>query len=216
MEIPLFPLNTVLFPGATLPLLIFEQRYKLMLKHCQEQSLPFGVVLIRSGREVGGGAEPFEVGTTARFVQVQERDDGNFSLVGVGVQRFRTVETLHDQPYLRGRVELLSEKDEDDPVIAESVTRVGELFTDYTKLKFSLSDQWTRRVGLPSRPGGLADHVASRLEIEPRTKQRLLEELSVLRRLAMEQRLLENAVVLLGSQLEAARRQKFGEMGFLN
>lgn len=216
MDIPLFPLNTVLFPGATLPLLIFEQRYKLMLRHCQDGGLPFGVALIRAGREVGGGAEPFDVGTTARFIHVQARDDGNFNVVAIGMQRFRILETLHDRPYLRGRVELLFDEDEGAPAVAESARRVGELFTEYVKLSFALRDQWTRRVDLPARPGALADHVAARLEIEPRTRQRLLEELSVLRRLATEQRLLENAVVLLTAQVQAARRQKFGELGFLN
>jgi Lon protease-like protein len=216
MEIPLFPLNTVLFPGATLPLLLFEPRYKLMLARCQEDDLPFGVVLIRAGREVGGGAEPFDVGTTARFIQVQERPDGAINVVSAGIRRFRIEEQLHDQPYLRGRVEFLEDEDEDAPEIPEAVRRTGELFSEYTKLGFALTDQWTRRVALPSRPGALADYVAARMEIESRTKQRLLEELSVPRRLATEQRLLENANVLLASQLQAARRQKFAELGFLN
>lgn len=216
MELPLFPLNTVLFPGATLPLLIFEPRYKLMLRRCLAEELPFGVVLIRAGREVGGGAEPFDVGCTARFVHVQERADSNWNVIATGMRRFRIEALLYHQPYLTGRVDLLDDEDEDAEGIHEAARRTGELFTEYTKLRFALTDQWTRRVPLPSRPGALADHVAARIELEPRTRQRLLEELSVPRRLATEQRLLENANVLIASQLEAARRQKFADLGFLN
>jgi len=70
MELPLFPLNTVLFPGATLPLHVFEERYKQMINQCLESRSPFGVLLIRSGNEVGTPTEPFEVGTTASIAHV--------------------------------------------------------------------------------------------------------------------------------------------------
>ena len=70
MELPLFPLNTVLFPGATLPLHIFEDRYKEMISQCIEEHRPFGVLLIRKGREAGDLAEPFEIGTTAHIARV--------------------------------------------------------------------------------------------------------------------------------------------------
>ena len=63
IEISLFPLNTVLFPGQVLPLHIFEDRYRLMIRECLAEEKPFGVVLIRRGREVGETAEPYMVGT---------------------------------------------------------------------------------------------------------------------------------------------------------
>src|SRR6476646_8248404 len=75
-EIPLFPLSTVLFPGGTLPLHIFEERYKLMISECMERQAPFEVALIKSGSEVGGPAEPHGVGTTARISRVQELEGG--------------------------------------------------------------------------------------------------------------------------------------------
>ena len=83
MELPIFPLNTVLFPGARLPLHIFEERYKAMINACIDERRPFGVCLIRSGSEPGAPAEPFNVGTTAHIRQVQRLEDGK---PGLGLQ----------------------------------------------------------------------------------------------------------------------------------
>ncbi len=71
MELPLFPLNSVLFPGTTLPLHIFEERYKLMIGRCLESDSPFGVLLIRSGNELGQVAVLFVIGNTDLIVGVQ-------------------------------------------------------------------------------------------------------------------------------------------------
>ena len=76
IELPLFPLNVVLFPGMSLPLHIFEERYKAMIGACSEHDTPFGVLLIKEGQEVGDPAEPFQVGTTARITEVQQLEDG--------------------------------------------------------------------------------------------------------------------------------------------
>ena len=71
MELPIFPLNAVLFPGAAMPLHIFEERYKLMMGECLRERRPFGVALIRQGREVGEPAEPLDVGTIAQIAAVE-------------------------------------------------------------------------------------------------------------------------------------------------
>jgi len=92
-ELPLFPLNTVLFPGGTLPLKVFEQRYVEMTKHCVRDGSPFGVCLIREGREVGEPAIPATIGCTARISQWEVPHPNLFHLVAVGEQRFRIVHT---------------------------------------------------------------------------------------------------------------------------
>ncbi len=96
ISIPLFPLNTVLFPGQVLPLHIFEERYRRMIGQCIEKSWPFGVTLIQEGEEVGGLAKPFKVGTTARVTQVERLDDGRLNIISVGEMRFRIASL--DQP----------------------------------------------------------------------------------------------------------------------
>jgi len=87
-EIPLFPLNIVLFPGGPLPLRIFETRYVDMVRRCMRESAVFGVVLIRSGGEVGP-AETHGVGTSARIVDFHQLPDGLLGLSCRGERRFR-------------------------------------------------------------------------------------------------------------------------------
>ena len=83
-SLPLFPLNMVLFPNATLPLQIFEERYKLMMKHCLEGDSKLGVVLIKAGAEVGGPATPHSTGTGPAAFPYQERDPEPAIHVGRG------------------------------------------------------------------------------------------------------------------------------------
>jgi hypothetical protein len=92
-EIPLFPLNTVLFPGGPLPLRIFETRYVDMVRRCLREESGFGVVLIRQGAEAGGPARFATVGTDARIVDFSRLDDGLLGLACTGLDRFRVVDS---------------------------------------------------------------------------------------------------------------------------
>lgn len=110
-ELPLFPLHSVLCPGIALPLHIFEPRYREMVGHCLETGSPFGVVLIRDGREVGPDAGHIaDVGTTAAIRQAGRYPDGRLDIVTVGEQRFRIRSVDRTgAPYLVGIVEELDE-----------------------------------------------------------------------------------------------------------
>jgi Lon protease-like protein len=88
-EIPLFPLNIVLFPNGPLPLRIFETRYVDMVRRCMREDAGFGVVLIREGREGEGPAEISEIGTLAKIVDFDQLPDGLLGLSCVGQRRFR-------------------------------------------------------------------------------------------------------------------------------
>lgn len=90
-EMPLFPLNTVLFPGGPLPLRIFEPRYVDMVRACMRDGAPFGVVMIRAGREVGAGAvsSTATIGTAARVIDFDQLPDGLLGIVCEGAQKFR-------------------------------------------------------------------------------------------------------------------------------
>src|SRR5262245_4738255 len=83
-DLPLFPLNTVLFPGGRLPLRIFEQRYMDMAKACLKDSSPFGVCMIREGLEVGDPAVPADVGTLARITNWDMPQLGMLHVVALG------------------------------------------------------------------------------------------------------------------------------------
>jgi Lon protease-like protein len=103
MEIPLFPLHTVLCPGIVLPLHIFEERYRALVRHCLDTGLPFGVVLIRDGREVGSGsvATLAGVGAFAEIRRAGRYPDGRFDLLAAATGRFaiESVDTMK-APYL--------------------------------------------------------------------------------------------------------------------
>jgi Lon protease-like protein len=106
VELPLFPLNTVLFPGMPIHLHIFEARYKQMINRCLGEKLPFGVVLIRHGMEAHGPlARPHRMGCTAHITQMETLHQGRMNLVAVGETRFR-IQHLYPEkyPYLTGDV----------------------------------------------------------------------------------------------------------------
>lgn len=175
-EIPLFPLNTVLFPGAKLPLHIFEDRYKLMLQRCMEGDGQFGIVLIRKGKEVGGLAEPFEVGTIARIIHVDPLPDGQMKILVRGEQRFRIVELVQEEPYPVGRVELLSNRFVTvSPNLTRMANRLSALLYRYIELreiadKLALADMM-----LPTDIASLCFRIGALLDVPLREKQALLE-----------------------------------------
>ena len=216
MKLPLFPLNSVLFPGATLPLHIFEERYKEMVNLCLESNSPFGVLLIRSGSEVGEAAEPLEIGTTARIVRVQHLDVGRMNLICRGEQRFRLSRQVSETPYLVGEVEPLQSIDGEGQVVMDVADTVTALFAEYHRLYLAVSNQWTRQIAMPGAPGELADFVASRMAVGPWTKQRLLEELSVRRRLEMEMETLSGAIRDMTPKVDAARSRRWRALGVMN
>ena len=107
--LPMFPLGSVLFPHAELPLHVFEARYRALTEACLAGDGEFGVVLIERGSEVGGGDSRFSVGTVARIVAAGRLPDGRYLLATVGTRRLRVREWLPDEPYPRAAVELLGE-----------------------------------------------------------------------------------------------------------
>ena len=99
-RLPMFPLGTVLYPYAMLPLHVFETRYRIMVRECLRTDQEFGVVLIERGSEVGGGDVRFDTGTIARIVQAAELPDGRYALASVGTKRIRVERWLPDDPLL--------------------------------------------------------------------------------------------------------------------
>lgn len=105
----MFPLGTVLMPGALMPLRVFEPRYQALVDEVVETGEPFGIVLIERGFEVGGGDQRFEVGTEAHVVGVGDLEGGHRAVIVRGGGRFRVVEWLPDDPYPRAEVESIDE-----------------------------------------------------------------------------------------------------------
>ena len=123
---PLFPLNTVLFPGGPLPLRIFETRYVDMVRHCMRERCPFGVVLIRAGAEVGAVADMAEVGTTARIVDFNPLPDGLLGITCIGERKFRVLRHWQRNDGLNlGAIEMLPQEERID--LPEEFRHLGVL-----------------------------------------------------------------------------------------
>lgn len=166
-ELPLFPLNTVLFPGGELPLRIFEMRYRRLVDICGKQQ-PFVVVRIRDGREVGEPAFTYEVGTRVFFEQLVSQRDGTLGALVLGEQRVR----------------LSDWRAEPDGLVFARVHQMPEetcvpIPDDLTPLSATLENQGH---AIPDA-GALAWRLADGLPLDADTRQALLEENDAARRL---------------------------------
>ena len=212
-QLPLFPLTVTLFPGGTLPLQIFEPRYRALLRDCLAGDERFGVVLIAEGVEVGGPAVPHLTGTIARIAMLEELADGRAELVTVGERRFRIEETWLDPAgYLVGQVALRPEvMDGESPGLAELVTAVRSTLTAYIERLSPAAGVLRDELAGMSDPLQLAGLGASLLPGMHARKQQLLEIDSVPARLRGIYALLQRELTLLemlSRQTEAELRRE--------
>lgn len=173
--IPLFPLNTVLFPGAPLTLHIFEQRYRMMIAHCLDEGLPFGVVLIRAGEEVGMAAVPYPIGTLAQINANVRLDDGRYYIATVGQQRFQIEQEVQQEPYMLAEVTLLPEETGSPPVSQSAVQELRQTYDRYWQAVAAATGFESQVEQLPDDPVELAYQLADRLQVTNERKQRWLE-----------------------------------------
>lgn len=191
-ELPLFPLHVVLFPGAILPLHIFEQRYRLMIQFCLDNEHPFGVVLIKEGQEVGDPAEPFLVGTSVQIVEVDRLEDGRMNLLTLGQYRFEVVDITQYEPYLVGKVSIPDIEDIEADVNHQSLaSKAGNLYHNYESMLEKLIPGWEKPQDIPSSPCPLSYQIGARLQIPLEETQQLLETLPIDQLLTREIEILE-------------------------
>lgn len=174
-ELPLFPLNTVLFPGMPLRLHIFEERYKQMIADCRRTGEPFGVTFIRSGEEVGGAAEPFNIGCTAAITQIETLPAGRMNIAVIGQERFFIHSTHNNRPYLTGLVEgyplanpAPERLDEPGQALRGWVRRYLDVLSKAAEMPLDIQQ-------LPTEPLKLAYLASFLLQIPMPQKQDLLE-----------------------------------------
>jgi Lon protease-like protein len=193
--LPLFPLEqVVLFPGMSLPLHIFEERYKVMIGACQVTDQVFGVLLIKSGSEVGAPAQPERVGCTARMLRIDRLPEGRMTILTIGEQRFRLQgpPRVMAEGYLVGDVSLLPDQAAES-VAAELVSDLSTEFDKYQAAALSLQQTGAETItppALPADPVRLSYRIAAMLNVHPRERQRLLELDDVASRLQEELTLL--------------------------
>jgi Lon protease-like protein len=199
--LPLFPLGAVLYPGMLMPLHIFEERYRQLVRDLLAGPEPrrFGVIAIRKGRETGidGVQSLYEIGCTAALRRVDRLDDGRFDIVTVGTQRFRLLGLDESQPYLQGEVEVLAEEPV-APAAAEPAVRVVQAaFREYLDALTEWGGATVRLEELPDEPSLLSFIVAAAVIIDLPERQALLAEPDTLHRLAAERALLSRETAML-------------------
>jgi Lon protease-like protein len=223
-RLPLFPLNAVLFPGLVLPLNVFEERYRALmrelLKNDESEGRRFAVVAVRDGRELaptgsgmpdqasvaergpadGFGSEPLDafhpVGCVADAATIRERPDGSFEVVVTGTTRVRLLSVDASGPFLTAELEELPEETgEDAGALAEGVLRA---FVSYQRrLAGARERTLSTETELPDEPSVVSYLVAAAAVLDTPTKQRLLEAADTADRLRQELKLLraETAVI---------------------
>lgn len=206
-ELPLFPLNTVLFPGMTIPLHIFEPRYKLMIGECIKNKSPFGVVLIREGAEAGGAAVPYEVGTSAYVTQVEWLKDERMNIEGLGYQRFKIHELRHDKPYLIGLIEDYPLEGADRPEAAVLAAGVSTAIRAYLQTLMKAADVQLSLDEIPKEGPGLAFFVGALLPLSLVERQSILAASSLLEMFEQEKALIKRETALL-SQMASQERHR--------
>src|SRR5579884_4466708 len=133
LELPLFPLDVVLFPGTALPLHIFEPRYRQMIADCVREELPIGIVLARA-ESTFMREEPHAIGTMAEIRDLDRLEDGRLNIIAMGTHRFRILSQHRKKPYLSGLVEFYEDISEplEDLLFVNKQAR--SLFADYIDL----------------------------------------------------------------------------------
>ena len=199
---PLFPLGTVLYPGAMLPLHIFEERYRRLVRDLLDQqdgTRLFGVVAIKAGREVGieGVAALHEIGCTAELRYAEAYPDGRFDIIATGINRFRLL-SVQDSAPLHAEIDTLPEVGSDQS--AALAQRVARGFAGYRETM--MAAQGVRddddSPGLPEDPAELAYLVASAMILDLTDKQQLLAVATTDDRLRLELTLLRREASLVG------------------
>ena len=207
-NLPLFPLHTVLFPGATIPLQIFEDRYKEMINYCLESDSMFGIVLIKEGDEVGGSAIPHHVGTVAKITNAREISGGRIYISVLGTKRFRINEIVQDTPYLVAEVEV--GESEDDPYIPEDeLSSIKKAASEYVEHLLTIRGGWATDTPTPPNPVELSYFLAQLLQIDMTKRQDILGNNSCRDRLDACKKYLEQANASLSIQTRLEVNLKF-------
>ncbi|MGA5263945.1 ATP-dependent protease [Streptomyces sp. ZS0098] len=226
VRLPLFPLNTVLFPGLVLPLNVFEERYRAMmrelLKTPEDEPRQFAVVAIRDGHEVapsapglpdptavpergpadGFGADPLhafhKVGCIADAATIRERPDGTFEVLATGTTRVRLLSVDASGPFLTAELEQLEEDPgEEAGPLAEGVLRA---FRQYQKrLAGARERSLASDAELPDEPSVVSYLVAAAMMLDTPTRQRLLQAPDTASRLRDELKLLRTETAIIRS-----------------
>ncbi len=199
VEVPLFPWQTVLFPGTYFPIRVSEGPHAAAVHHCLAHGTPLGVILV----EVVGAGQGIlaEVGTLATLQDAVDHEDGSVETLGVGRQRFRIRRIVGDTPFLAAEAELLADAEvqhASDSEVDATLRSVTRRFHQYASLALP-QVPGNVEVQLPSERVERLNLICSAVLVPLRQKQRLLEEDSLIRRAELAETILHRETTELAS-----------------
>lgn len=220
VELALFPLQIVVFPGEETPLHIFEPRYRQLVKDISESGDPFGIVLVKrgAGRSRGGlmtqAEETHEVGCSVRMESAEAFPDGRYNILCRGERRFRIREMLGERPYWVAEVEYLEEpSDAGSDAAVSAREETVDLYRGHLEMMLALQNCWQRSFRLPRTAVGLVNHVGAHVEAPPSVKQEVLKAESAVEQLRLLSRVLRASNRQLVDRVDVHRRQRYWGLG---
>lgn len=180
-RVPIFPLNTVMFPGVATPLHIFEDRYRALMRDLiavpEPRDRVFGIIAIREGYEVGehGMQSSHRIGTLVQLTGHERYDDGRFDIEILGRQRMRIEEMFTDGDYLSADAYLFEDQDDDVVAAAEEAARTLATFEDYRDELSELRGGPVLTGDMPTDPAYLSYALAATCLLTLTQRQELLE-----------------------------------------
>ena len=198
----LFPLNTVLLPGAMLQLHVFEDRYKEMMAQCIDGELPFGVLLDRSGL-TANDLDPVAVGTVAVIRKVTRLSAGRLFVIAQGTRRFRIERVIGTMPFWRAEISFLEEVDGPQAKAGRLRAAATLRLRDYLAALLAPRGEEIESIELPSDAAASSYLIADALQVASPVKQELLEAGSAVERLRAELALLDAEIERLRSEQPA-------------
>ena len=215
LELPIFPLPLVLFPGASQLLHIFEPRYREMLADCMKGDQRFGISWVDPQGKEDPAPDPGSVGCVAEVRASTALADGRSNILTVGEERYTLLSYLDRQtPYRVGRVETFADHPESHLDTAELTAKVSHEFRAFAAAMSALTDSMSNAPEMAEDPMALSFQVAAALEIEGKLKQELLITRSTRQRLEMLHGILRSVVADLGPRAEVhVRARKNGKGG---
>lgn len=213
-RLPLFPLQIVVFPNETVPLHIFEPRYRQLVRDMTGADAPFGIALLRRG---GQAEETHEIGCSVRIQQTEPFPDGRYNVICLGERRFRIVERLDAAPYWIAEVEYLDDPADSEHVDAYSAaSETAQLYRQHLGMTLALENLWQRRFSLPTSPIRLINHIGARVEAPPSVKQEVLKAPTAVEQLRLLARLLRATNRQLADRVGLHQRQRWSGLGAAN
>lgn len=196
-ELPLFPLDMVLFPFMAVPLHIFEERYREMIRRCLQENIPFGIVRAIGIRPGTGTVETEAIGCEARITRAEHLEDGRINIEIQGTHRFRLLDTHEQQSYRTGLIEPYEDNTHDGQTVTPLAEETAKLLREFLTRSLAAMGRDAGEFGLPAEPEQLSFVASCVLPLDDDDKQSLLVERDTAARLSSVREVLHREVLRL-------------------